>query len=54
MKTCSIEERPISHNAADRQLIQDAIAGYAWGFDTADFALLGEAFTERRHERRAS
>ncbi|MDQ0471799.1 nuclear transport factor 2 family protein [Labrys wisconsinensis] len=36
----------MSHNAADRQLIQDAIARYAWGFDTADFALLGEAFTE--------
>ena len=36
----------MTDNAADRQLIQDAISRYAWGYDTADFALLGSSFTE--------
>lgn len=33
-------------SAMDRHLIMEALARYAWGFDTADFDLLGAVFTE--------
>jgi hypothetical protein len=34
------------NSAMDRHLIMEALARYAWGFDTADFDLLGEVFAE--------
>ncbi len=36
----------MTHNAADRQLILDALSKYTWGYDEGDFALLGDAFTK--------
>lgn len=33
-------------SAMDRHLIMDALARYAWGYDTADFDMLGAVFTE--------
>lgn len=33
-------------SAMDRHLMMEALARYAWGYDTADFELLGEVFTE--------
>jgi hypothetical protein len=37
----------MSHDPVDRQLIQDTLAKYVWGYDTGDFALLADSFTER-------
>ena len=36
----------MTHNAADRQLIMETTAKYAFGYDEADFALLADSFTE--------
>lgn len=36
----------MSNAALDRLLIQEALAKYVWGYDTSDFALLADAFTE--------
>ncbi len=36
----------MSHNAADRQLIMEVTAKYAFGYDEADFELLADSFTE--------
>lgn len=35
----------MTHNAVDRQLIVEVVARYAFGYDEADFEMLGEAFT---------
>ncbi|WVT78169.1 nuclear transport factor 2 family protein (plasmid) [Sinorhizobium chiapasense] len=35
----------MTHNAADRQLIMEVVARYAFGYDEAEFDLIGEAFT---------
>lgn len=36
----------MTHNAADRQMIQEALSRYTWGYDDGDFNLLRSAFTE--------
>lgn len=36
----------MNHNAVDRQQMLDVIARYAWGYDTADFGMVADAFTE--------
>lgn len=36
----------MSHNAADRQEIINALSKYTWGYDENDFALLRDSFTE--------
>ena len=36
----------MTHNAADRQLMLEVVARYAWGYDNADFDMLADTFTE--------
>lgn len=36
----------MTHNAADRQNILDALSKYTWGYDEGDFELLADAFTK--------
>lgn len=36
----------MTHNPADRQLIQEAMSKYTWGYDENDFAMLADAFTQ--------
>lgn len=36
----------MSYNVADRQMIEEALSKYTWGYDENDFAMLADSFTE--------